>query len=125
MNLMTNPSLTNQLPWLLQEHFETNTVALVDAALMSYFCQNKRPIGGTRLERATAYVYDRLLDAADHVDVEYGSVSIPEAIKALELALSIEIREGDGIPEACELASLMHRLLSYELKSVSTKLEGN
>lgn len=125
MNLQPHPLPAQEMPWLLQEHFETSTVALVDSALMSYFCQAKRPTGSTRLERQTAYVYDRLLDVADHVDGEYGSVSISEAINALELALSIEIQEGDGIPEECELASLMHRLLSYELKNVNAKLEGN
>jgi hypothetical protein len=92
-----------------------STAQLAEEFLMSYTINNAQPVGNNRDARNSRYVHERLLDAGDHLDADRGTVDIPQAIRALELALRLDICDGEFIPDGCDVAELLHRLLTLEI----------
>lgn len=101
--------------WLLQELHKTSTATLAENFLMTHLTGEREPARTSRESAAANFVHEQIVQASEHLDVEYNSVDIPQALACLERALSIEVRVGENIPRDCTTAELLHRLLSHEL----------
>jgi hypothetical protein len=111
--MTTTPPL-DPAAWLLQELHKTSTATLAESFLMTHLTGEREKTRTSREVAAANFVYDRIVEASEHLDAEYNSVDIPKALACLEQALSVEVREGENIPRDCIIAELLHRLLSHE-----------
>lgn len=118
----TPPTIANaSSSWLRGFHNSMSTVKLVDKALQSYALHAPWAERTDWEGRRDKYVQDRLFEAGDHLYGYGGRLYVDIALQSLELAFSLEVEEGDSIPEDCEFAAFLHRLLTLDLELYVSK----
>jgi hypothetical protein len=110
------------LPWLLKEHYKSSTAELVSDLLFQHVACKPEP-AGTDSEK-DRHVYNCLLVALDFIDGDSSADDMRWALANVTCALSLDIKDGEGLPAYSSIARVVHRLLNYELERLANPIEG-